>query len=417
MGKVKETLPRLDTAIIILAVGLFAGIVLRVYAWVGGEGINTLSTSMDSVMYDAMARNLLSGHGYTGIDHMIARAGQPTAFYGPAYPFYLVAIYAVTGFSIEAVQFSQMLLALGSALLIYVLGARLLGRIEGAIGASLFFTFHSITYYNFKLISETLYIALELLLVLAMVAVLQRRQLSIKLLAITGVIFGITYLCRQVIFVAPLVFLPLLWLHFNGHSVKERSRGVGAFAVCALLVVSPWAIRNYVVFDKVMMGTTTGSVTLWWGTSAYKGASIDELLYRQWAKHPDFTEIEMSRLLSEEAALNIRRMSLREYMLRAGRRTAFLLGFPRYPKLWGLQTMTGIAGTLLTTLGLLGLFSSTWGRHDRLFVALFVAAGLGLYVLTHAVFRYLMPSVPFLALGFGSVLVRSLTQVKRPSIR
>ncbi|PIX53039.1 MAG: hypothetical protein COZ51_01085, partial [Candidatus Aquicultor secundus] len=99
---------RLDAAIIILIIAIVLGVVMRVEAWEKIAKVDVLTMSSDSVSYNGIAKNLLAGKGYSSPNHMIARQDQPTAFYAPTYPFYLVALYYVFGPSTKAGVMSHM---------------------------------------------------------------------------------------------------------------------------------------------------------------------------------------------------------------------------------------------------------------------------------------------------------------------
>ncbi|MBE0447526.1 MAG: glycosyltransferase family 39 protein [Actinobacteria bacterium] len=403
---------KLDTAGTVLIIALLLGLALRAGAWQQNTGADVLKKSPDSVMYSTIANNLIAGKGYVGNDHMIARSGQPTAFYGPVYPFYLAMIYAVFGQSQQIVLASHILLALITIILVYLLGKKLYGRTEGAIAALIFAVLPQIIYYNFLLITETLYIFLEVLFFILVVALLQKKRPWILALAIIGVLFGILYLCRQGILIFPVIFLPVLWLRYRDNGYTWLLQSTFVFMVAALLVITPWAVRNYLTFGEPLMGTTTGPATLWWGTLEDKGIPLTVLLENYRNQHADKSELQMSRMMTQEVKENLSRKSAREVIAMLGKRMPRLFGFPKHISLYGAQTRFAMMYTLLAVLGTAGLFISSSGRYERLLLGIFIIATMSFHIATLAVFRYLMPLMPFFAIGLINLFTYLGTYVK-----
>lgn len=413
MKRFIELLRSLDVAKIILVLALLVGAVIRINGWYDGAGVNTLSTSTDSVMYNTLATNLVDGNGYTGNDHMIARAGEPTVFYGPVFPLYLAFIYTLFGKHIPVVQFSHMALALLTVVLVYMLGARLFGRVTGAIAAFIFAASPNIVYYNFKVLSETLYIFIEVLVLIAMVALLQRDRPALRMLAGAGLLFGLAYLCRQTVIAVLFVFIPVFLARFRDIGLSYLWQSLAVFIGVALLVVSPWVVRNYLVFDQIIAGTTTGPTTLWWGTLEHKGTSLEDLIKDFRTKHSELNELEMSRVMSKEAKQNLAKMGAKEVFSIAWLRVRNLFGLPKSLSLDSQQLLkNGFPHALLGILGITGLCVGSRRRADRLMVVLFVVAVIGIHIATLGVFRYLMPVVPILAVGVANLLTLVLSYVR-----
>ncbi|HEY3373876.1 MAG TPA: glycosyltransferase family 39 protein [Candidatus Aquicultor sp.] len=400
MDWIRNRLKELDAAAIIVIVALIFGALLRIGAWHQGEGRNVLGTSTDSLMYENLAKDLLAGKGYIGTDHMIARTGQQTAFYGPTYPFYLVAVHYVFGSAVEVAQASNMILGILTAIAVFMLGSRMYGRLRGAGAAFIVAVSPQLIYYGFRLMSETLYIFLQALLLIAIVVILKKDKPSLWALAGTGVLFGITYLCRQVVFVLPVILLPIWWLRYKENGYSWMAKTVGMFLVGTMLILGPWVVRNYVTFHEVMFGTTTGPATLWWGSLEDKGYSLSLLQIKFRNEHPNMNEVQLSHLCSQEAKYNLLHLTRAEILYKIGNRPRKLLGFPRnFDDISDPQVFIGISYLTLTVLGIAGLFMGSRRRYDRILVAWFAVALLAVPLLTHVVFRYIMPVVPLLALG------------------
>jgi len=405
-------LRRLDAAIIILIIAIVLGVVMRVEAWEKIAKVDVLTMSSDSVSYNGIAKNLLAGKGYSSPNHMIARQDQPTAFYAPTYPFYLVALYYVFGPSTKAGVMSHMILAIATIPLIYLLGMRLYGRVEGAIASLIYAVSPDIIHYNIMLTSETLFFVLEICLSILIVGIFKKDRPSLWMLAATGLVFGVTYLCRQTVIFLPALIVLGLWLRFKDNGYSWLLKSTGVFLVAAVLLIVPWTIRNYMVFGEPVFSTTTGPATLWWGTYEDKGTPLGVLIDRYRERHSDKNEVQMSQMMTKEAIQRIKHMSGTDIRGLLHQRVRRLFGFPRVYDLRKQQTVTGLFYLVLGVLGIAGLLIASKGKYERQLLMLTVVLTMLLHIFTLTVFRYLMPLVPFLGLGAANLLSYVATRIK-----
>ena len=99
-----------------------------------------------------------------------SRPGQPTSIRPPLYPALVAAIFAVAGESnYQAVRLVQFVLALLTTALVYRLGCRIFTPAVGRYAAAATWLYPSIVFFNFTILTETLYIFLLLAFVLAAV--------------------------------------------------------------------------------------------------------------------------------------------------------------------------------------------------------------------------------------------------------
>jgi 4-amino-4-deoxy-L-arabinose transferase-like glycosyltransferase len=399
-------LPKSNKLIALLILAIFLGLVLRVGAWNQKANTDRLQYSTDSVQYTALAKNLLAGNGYRGADHMLAKKGELTAFYAPAYPIFIAGLYAVFGQSEKVVLIAHVLLGLLSIYLVYLLGARLYSETAGVIAALIFGLIPQIVHYEFLLISETLFIFLVLIIAILMVDVLNDENSSLRQYVLIGLLLGVAYLCRQTVLILPLVFSVAVWFKRKDKGVAWVAKRLSIFAVLVLLVIMPWAVRNYVVFGEFMFGTTTAPATLWWGTYEETGKELGPLIDDYKRKHPDKGEVEMSHMMSAEAKTRLSSMNLSQLSTMMLHRLRRMFGYPaKHVNIRGVQTRTGVFYTFLY-LGILGFFASARRHPERAMFAWFIVLTFSLHMATLAVFRYSMPMVPFLVIGLSYCLVK-----------
>ncbi len=408
-------LRRIDAAIIILIIAIALGVLMRVQAWQDIAKVNVLTISSDSESYDGIAKNLLAGKGYSSPDHMIAIQGRPTAFYAPTYPFYLVALYYIFGASLKVGVMSHMILSVATIPLVYLLGMRVYGRVEGAIASLIYAVSPQIIHYNTLLTSETLFVVLELCLFILIVGIFKRDRPPLWMLAATGLVFGVTYLCRQTVIFLPVLIVPGLLLRFKGNGYPWLLKSTGVFLITAVLLVVPWTVRNYMVFAEPVFSTTTGPATLWWGTHEDKGPPLRVLVERYRVSHSDKNEVQMSHMMTKEALQRLKHMSGADITRLLHQRVRRLLGFPRVYDLKDPQMVVGLSYLALAVFGIAGLSIGLKGKYERYLLLLTVVLTMLLHILTLTVFRYLMPIVPFLGFGVANLLSYIAMRIKAVS--
>ena len=216
----------------------------------------------DARDYDRHAVSIAQGEGYPD-----AKApGRATAFRPPAYPVLLAGAYALTGVT-DAPDPDRVLVAriLGAVLttialaLLGILAGRLWGRRVGLVAVALGALYLPLTLVGGSVMSEPLFVVLVLAALLVALAFRGTPRHRLALAAVAGLLTGLTILTRAN---AVVLLVPLLAAFWDGRPWLSR-RAIAPPAlllVTALLVVTPWTIRNAVVFDTfIPVSTQLGS--------------------------------------------------------------------------------------------------------------------------------------------------------------
>lgn len=189
----------------------------------------------------------------------LASPGTPSAFRPPAFPYLLGGLYAVVGVHPNAARILEALLGTLTVALLGLLGRVVWTPRVGLIAAGLGAVYPALIGLNASLLSESLFLPLELgfLLALAM-CVRSRGRLGWALL--TGVLCALAVLTRAVADVWVLVAIAAFALAATG----SRRRVGGGLAVLAsfVVVLSPWLIRDAVEFHQFVPVTTESGFTL-----------------------------------------------------------------------------------------------------------------------------------------------------------
>ena len=217
-----------------------------------GDQVTELPGIQDQISYDALARSLLDGRGYSFTENWypFTPANTPTSHWSFLYPLYLAGIYAVTGYHPLVARLLQGVV--GGALLcflIYKIGRRVINEETGLVGAGLAAVYGYFIYYNVALMTETFFMVL-VLLTLYLGIELKENPTPIRWVGL-GLVLGLAALLRQTI----LIFIPflLLWLLWE---LKNRGVRWWSFAipvVVIILMITPWTIRNYQVYREFLL--------------------------------------------------------------------------------------------------------------------------------------------------------------------
>lgn len=242
---------------------LVAAVLIRIpVALLMGDQVTELPGIQDQISYDALARSLLAGRGYSFTKNWypFTPPNTPTAHWSFLYPLYLAGTYAITGYHPLAARLLQG--AVGGALLcflVYKIGRRVADDNTGLVAAGLAAVYGYFIYYNVALMTETFSVVL-ILLTLYLSIELKENPTPILWVGL-GLSLGLAALLRQTV----LLFAPflLLWLF-----LELRARGI-RWWYCALpvviifLVISPWTLRNYLVYREFLLLNSNAGYALY----------------------------------------------------------------------------------------------------------------------------------------------------------
>jgi 4-amino-4-deoxy-L-arabinose transferase-like glycosyltransferase len=212
----------------------------------------------DAHNYDVHARSIAEGHGFARIGS--GPTGQ-TAFRPPGYPYFLAGVYALTGDDRTAAETRYRAGRVANALvgtvivaLIGVLAMQLFDRRVALAAMALGAVYLPLVLVSGTLMSEPLFAAL-LLGALAAAIHHRRSPHRCRWVLLAGLLGGLAILTRAnaAILLAPLAFA--VWDAKPRWSWRSLVPPATLVAV-AIVTVSPWTIRNAVVFHSFVPVTT-----------------------------------------------------------------------------------------------------------------------------------------------------------------
>ncbi len=207
-------------------------------------------------LFDALAWNLASLGAFT-MDGM-----TPSAHVGPLYPTVLAAFYGVVGHRPEWVPFLHAACDVGASVCIFLVGRRLFDSWIGAIAAAAMFLYPTYWTYDPRIRSESVLTLLMSAWLWATVVCVSSPR--VFCFVGTGLLAGLVMLCKPVTILLAVVLVGLAFLGTD--SFRVRMVRASVYLLAALLVVLPWTIRNYQVFDRVIPVSAGVGAGLWMGS-------------------------------------------------------------------------------------------------------------------------------------------------------
>jgi hypothetical protein len=261
---------------LVLAVIFVASFAMFVQRTVSAGVMHDPPETGDGHDYDAIAYNVWQGRGfgyywsdpgwrepYRGIRRfrlVLRRKSEyyPTTYRPPAMPYLLSAVYSVAGRNFGAWRVVNCAIMAGAVTTGAIIAAQF-GGIGAAVAAATLALFSPhLTYYSQRFLTEAL--ATLLLALVAFVWVRAARDGWTVARAVTsGVMFGALLAARSIFVLSlPVVLL----LPGKGAPGLAVWRAKALCIVTALVVISPWWIRNIMVTDAFMPLGTQGGINL-----------------------------------------------------------------------------------------------------------------------------------------------------------
>jgi len=181
-------------------------------------------------------------------------------FYPPLYPYFIAAAYGLFH-TLQAAKWAQVV---ASALLVPAVGlagARAFAPRVGLAAALITALYPDLVWFAAHFWSETLFLvflwwAMERLLA-------SDARASLAAAAAAGLLWGLAVLTREtILYLTPLA---ALWLAFS--SARGGARRAAAFLLCAVLVIAPWTLRNWMAFRAFVPVSTAGGLALFQGNA------------------------------------------------------------------------------------------------------------------------------------------------------
>jgi 4-amino-4-deoxy-L-arabinose transferase-like glycosyltransferase len=234
---------------------VLAALALRLGVIAGDSGYRPQN---DAFEYDYYARSIAAGHGYPRSGYLLQ--GGPTAIRGPGYPYFLGAVFALSGDSVAAGRAADALLGALAVALVFLITRRIWGRRAGLVAAAMAAVFPPLVLLSRELWSESLFLVLELAAVLCVLN-FRRSGGALRWAAAAGATCGLAALTRNT--AVPLLVAITIGVWTVRPWLRARALVAPLIAVASTaIVIAPWTIRNAVDFHRFIPLTTSAGITV-----------------------------------------------------------------------------------------------------------------------------------------------------------
>jgi 4-amino-4-deoxy-L-arabinose transferase-like glycosyltransferase len=200
----------------------------------------------DASFYHSAANLIADGHFYY---RRIFGHAYPTALHPPLYPLLLSVVSLLGGVHVLPHRLVGIVVGTGSVALLGVLGKRVDGERAGLLAASIAAVYPPFVTADGSVMSEPLYV---LILVVALLLALRLHATpSVKLAVALGAVIGLGILTRTE---------ALFLLAFLAWPLRRHARLLALTVLATVVVISPWVIRNAVVFHKLELAANYSTV-------------------------------------------------------------------------------------------------------------------------------------------------------------
>ncbi|MBD0281647.1 MAG: glycosyltransferase family 39 protein [Thermoleophilaceae bacterium] len=241
----------------------------------------------DQFYFSALPKLLAEGHGFVAPfrfafrDEIVRTAEHP-----PLYSVVLAGPAKLGLTSPDAQRLAGAAFGAGTVAAVGLLGRRLGGRRAGLLAAGLAAVYPTLIAADGALMSESL---LGLLVALSLLAAYRLVEApTVGRAATLGAVAGLAALTRgEALLLLPLLLLPVLF---------RPARGPAAIVVVLafVVVVAPWTVRNWIVFDRpVLVATNSGTAVAGANCDAtYRGDKLGGWWPPCIREHPGMNEAE-----------------------------------------------------------------------------------------------------------------------------
>jgi tetratricopeptide (TPR) repeat protein len=193
--------------------------------------------------------------------------GTEAYFRGPLYPYFLALILKITGNSILWSRILQIIIPSFSAVMVYLLGEKIISRKAGIIAGLAFAAYGTMIFYDTMFLLEVLYILLNLIAVYLLIKNKDESR-PIRWL-LPGIILGLAAITRPNI----LLLIPflLIWIYYSLTALKQIKRRLLIILIYILGIFIPVfsvTLRNYLVTGEAILISSQGGVNFYIGNNA-----------------------------------------------------------------------------------------------------------------------------------------------------
>jgi 4-amino-4-deoxy-L-arabinose transferase-like glycosyltransferase len=349
---------------------------------------------------EIIADNLSRGAGYRGMSWGHPEV-HPTACRPPLTPVTWAVWFAFFGHRFDVVRLADVLYGTLSLVLLFLIGRRIFNERVGLMATAALAVWPQAILLTAGLMTETLFLMLELLFVWFCLRAGDRPTLA--RFAAAGLCAGLATLTRPNL-LALLPFLPLWSAVVFRRDWRALAKSLAVPAVAAA-TIAPWAYRNLVIFHQFIPVSTQSGTNFLIGNNELALKHPDMMGYLIDEESTDFEE--RARGLNEaerdELALRMAKAWLWENRDRWGLLVwtkikmfcSPVLHQPDRLARWAMLLSWGVVLPLALPALVVTSWSFTRDRKPGVIVQMLILSSIGAYLIVYVVPRYRFPIEPF----------------------
>lgn len=233
-----------------------AGLCIRIFA----VAVASRKLSGDGLVFNIQADFIARGLGFVDAARLgFAFVNRPSAAHPPLFALVLSAVSWVGYPSVLAHQLTAAVLSAAAVPLLGLTAREVAGRRAGLLAAALAALYPNLWASDASVMSESLYVTMIALSLWMLCRLWKRPTMSHAICA--GLAIALAALTRaEAILLLPLVVVPLC-LQLRALDIRRRITLIAGVFAAAVLVTSPWIVRNLVTFDRpVLLSENSDSV-------------------------------------------------------------------------------------------------------------------------------------------------------------
>jgi 4-amino-4-deoxy-L-arabinose transferase-like glycosyltransferase len=376
-----------------------------------------------------IAKAIATGEGFSS---PFRDPSGPTAWLMPLYPYLLALIFKIFGVytakaAIAALTVNCIISAF-TCIPLYYISKSVFGRETGYIAATAFVFYPPSVWHAINTIWDTTFYTFGAVLLIYWLYRLSKK-FDYKNAALFGFLIGIVALVNAAI----LAFIPfaLIWLIVKiADTLEKKLKSTAVLLLLIFLTLSPWLLRNYIVFDRIMLRSNFG-LELKLGNNQMKWDAWEskKISFFTFALHPSLNDKEF-QLYKDLGELNYIARCYNETMsfIKANAGRFLRITLKRISIFWlgdysskndftgnlktyvSLSTVKKLCHVIPIPFMLFGIYLSIKRRHNVTPLLAFMLFIPLVYYITHVAERYRFPIEPiiliFASYGFYSLIWR-----------
>jgi 4-amino-4-deoxy-L-arabinose transferase-like glycosyltransferase len=236
----------------ILIAVLIIGSIFRL-AWI--IQVNTIPIS-DFDWYNKLAISLAKGNGYKLFGHY-------TAYEPIGYPLFISIFYRFLGYNIIIPKFLNVIFSVISIVLIYKISKLLINKQVALLSAFLYSIFPLSIIYTSVLSTEIIFTSIFLMIIY----VISINNFSNFHNILLGILIGIASLIKPFMLIFGFVCVFILFI--RNRNFKKIIYSVIIINSFVIITISPWTMRNYLVFGRIIPVSTNGGYNMYTNNNPY----------------------------------------------------------------------------------------------------------------------------------------------------